>query len=115
MNLQFHLYGQMVWLVGSPWFWMLPAREPTRLDTNHVGALTTSYLLRKTDRMCLDIRICEALWKHLEKGQCHELLNFRFFSLISVPQAPEYPTRAVSYFFKMRGDIRSSIRKVLNI
>ncbi len=31
-----------------------------------------------------------------------------FFSLIRFPQAPEYTIRAVSNFFKSRGDIHSS-------
>jgi hypothetical protein len=34
------------------------------------------------------------------KGQCHEILDFRFFSGISFPQAPEYPIRAVSNLFE---------------
>jgi hypothetical protein len=34
------------------------------------------------------------------KGQCHEIVDFRFFSWISFPQAPEYPVRAVSNFFE---------------
>jgi hypothetical protein len=32
------------------------------------------------------------------KSQCHEIFDFRFFSCISFPQAPEY--RAVSIFRK---------------
>jgi hypothetical protein len=31
-----------------------------------------------------------------------------FFSFISVPQAPEYPIRAISKFSKICGDIRNS-------
>ncbi len=33
------------------------------------------------------------------KGQCHKILDFRFFSWISFPQAPEYTIRAVSYMY----------------
>ncbi len=44
------------------------------------------------------------LWLDLHnfalKGQCHEIFDFRFFSSISFPQAPEYPIRAVSNFFE---------------
>jgi len=36
------------------------------------------------------------------------LLVFSVFSWISFPPAPEYPIRAVSSFFKIRGDIRKS-------
>ncbi len=36
----------------------------------------------------------------LEKGQCHEIFDFWFFSWISFPQAPEYTIWAVSNFFE---------------
>ena len=38
--------------------------------------------------------------KYNLKGQCHEIFDFRFFSWISFPQAPEYLARAVSNLFK---------------
>ncbi len=34
------------------------------------------------------------------KGQCHEIFDFWFFSLISLPQAPECTIRTVSNFFE---------------
>ncbi len=34
------------------------------------------------------------------KGQCHEIVDFRFFSWFSFPQAPEYTTSVVSNFFE---------------
>jgi hypothetical protein len=37
------------------------------------------------------------------KGQCHEIFDFRFFSLISFPQSPEDTMRAVSNFFENSG------------
>jgi len=40
------------------------------------------------------------------KRQCHAILDFSLFSKISVPKAPEYPTRAVSNF--LRKFLRSS-------
>ncbi len=42
------------------------------------------------------------------KGQCHEIFDFRFFSWISLPQAPEHPIRTVLNFVfsKIRGDFR---------
>ncbi len=36
----------------------------------------------------------------LLKWQCQEIFDFRFFSWISFPQAPEYPIRAASIFFE---------------
>ncbi len=33
-------------------------------------------------------------------GQCHEIFDFRFFTLISFPQAPDYTIRADSNFRK---------------
>jgi hypothetical protein len=48
-------------------------------------------------------RICKRL-----KGQCHEILDFWFFSWLSFPQAPEYTIRDVSNFSKIRGDIHVS-------
>ncbi len=38
----------------------------------------------------------------LIKGQCHEIFDFRFFSWISFPQAPDYPIRAVLNFNSWR-------------
>jgi hypothetical protein len=57
------------------------------------------------------------------KGQCHEIFDFRFSTLISFPQAPDYTIRAVSIFSKICGDThssrckwkKSSIRKVFFI
>jgi hypothetical protein len=37
--------------------------------------------------------------RHHLKGQCHEILDFWFFSWISFPQAPEYTIKAVSNLF----------------
>ncbi len=34
------------------------------------------------------------------KGQCHEIFDFCFFSLIRFPQAPEYTIMVVSNFFE---------------
>ncbi len=34
------------------------------------------------------------------KGQCHEIIEFWFFSWISFPQDPEYTIRAVSNYFE---------------
>ncbi len=36
------------------------------------------------------------------KGQCHEIFCFRFFSRITLPQAPENNTRVILNFFKSR-------------
>ncbi len=38
--------------------------------------------------------------KFLLKEQCYEIFDFRFFSWISLPHAPEYPISAVSNFFE---------------
>ncbi len=40
------------------------------------------------------------------KGVWHEIFDFRFFSWISVPQAPKYSVGAILNFSKIRGDIR---------
>jgi len=40
------------------------------------------------------------------KGVWHEIFDFRFFSWISVPQAPKYSIGAILNFFKICGDIR---------
>ncbi len=42
------------------------------------------------------------------KGVWHEIFDFRFFSWISVPQAPKYsmPLEPFWIFSKIRGDIR---------
>ncbi len=34
------------------------------------------------------------------KGQCHEIFDIVFFSWFSFPQAPEYPSKAVTNFFE---------------
>jgi hypothetical protein len=34
------------------------------------------------------------------KGQCQEIVDFRFSTWISFPQAPDYIVRAVSNFFR---------------
>jgi hypothetical protein len=63
--------------------------------------------------------------KNMLKGQCHEIFDFRFFSCISFPKAPEYPIQAVEFFRKfveifadqgLRWQMEnSSIRKILNL
>jgi hypothetical protein len=42
------------------------------------------------------------------KGQCHEIFHFRYFFMNQFPPTPQYPTRAVSNFSKICGDICSS-------
>jgi hypothetical protein len=42
------------------------------------------------------------------KGKCQEIFDFRLSTWISFPQAPDYTIRAVSNFFKICGNIRSS-------
>ncbi len=39
------------------------------------------------------------------KGVWHEIFDFKFFSWISVPQAPKYSIGAFLNFSKIRGDI----------
>ncbi len=39
-------------------------------------------------------------WIFHLKGVWHEIFAFRFFSLINVPRAPEYPIRTISNFFE---------------
>jgi hypothetical protein len=54
-------------------------------------------------------------WHEL-KGQCHEIFDFRFFSMNQFLQAPEYLIRALQFFFETGGKWKkSSLRKVLYI
>ncbi len=39
-------------------------------------------------------------WHCPFKGQCHEIFCFRFFSLITFPQAPKNDIRVISNFFE---------------
>ncbi len=39
----------------------------------------------------LEITSCHQIKVYILKGQCHEILDFRFFSRISFPHVPEYP------------------------
>jgi hypothetical protein len=48
--------------------------------------------------MCLHICAMHS-GNTVNKGQVQEIFDFKFFSWLSFPQAPEYPIRAVSYFF----------------
>jgi hypothetical protein len=54
----------------------------------------------------ISVTVCAGVFL---KGQCHEIFCCWFFSLISFPQAPDYTIRAVSNYFKNRGDIPSSM------
>ncbi len=86
--------------------------EPVCIDLFRQNPVLTSLLHLKSNRPFMSYRLTwhreSAVFtlynfvhaKGSLKGQCHEIFNFRFFSWISFPQAPEYPIRAISNFFQ---------------
>ncbi len=57
-------------------------------------------------QLTLHIFIIKVEGMDLLKEVWHEIFDFKFFSWISVPQAPKYSIGAFLNFLKIRGDIR---------
>ncbi len=65
---------------------------------HHVGASSARSEIPLRQHRCTCLGVLKGVW--------HEILDFKFFSWICVPQAPSIPLEPFWFFSKIRGDIR---------
>jgi hypothetical protein len=68
-----------------------------------IGAWRENACMVYTYAVCLIVIL---IGNFSSKGQCHEIFDFRFFSWIRFPPAPEYSIRTISDFFVVESTFR---------